>query len=291
MGCGGKSGEGGWWCGRRWRRRRRRLAAAAAAAAAAVADGGGEMCGDVGAEMLERLGGEGTRELEGDERAEGVADDDRGLTSQPLSHKGGALLAPEVDGVLDDRLSARAEAQEVDSVDSVRRCERRDGAPPAVVRRAGETVQQHNGRTGASDVVGAVASLSLSLSAAPRSIRESGTAPACSLEGAAGVSRIGSYPDVKYKKKLPRSQFGYAEQAGEAVTQSREETPCETESHAGQESKVPRGHHREQLLSHSNAGSPWTGNSQRRFSFSSGQIAKTAVQKHSRDPVEPGLSC
>jgi len=134
------------------------LAAAAAAAAAAVADGGGEMCGDVGAEMLERLGGEGTRELEGDERAEGVADDDRGLTSQPLSHKGGALLAPEVDGVLDDRLSARAEAQEVDSVDSVRRCERRDGAPPAVVRRAGETVQQHNGRTGASDVVGAVAS-------------------------------------------------------------------------------------------------------------------------------------
>ena len=68
-------------------------------------------------------------------------------------------------------------------------------------------------------------------------------APACSLEGAAGVSRLGSYKDVRYKKQgASRAQKLHRKQP--RVTQSREETHVRQRV-TRDTSKVPRGHHRE----------------------------------------------
>ena len=74
-------------------------------------------------------------------------------------------------------------------------------------------------------------------------VRNARVAPACSLEGAAGVSRLGSYKDVRHKKQsASRAQKQHRKQP--RVTQSREETHVRQRV-TRDTSKVPKGHHRE----------------------------------------------
>ena len=61
-------------------------------------------------------------------------------------------------------------------------------------------------------------------------------APTCSLEGAAGVSRLGSYKDVRHKKQ----SSCFARSSATPDKEERRDTiegrnSCETEGHAGHE--------------------------------------------------------